>query len=101
MLSVYLDGIPLQDDSKSLVVNAMGPLNHTCSHCGGSFVEVRRVLIRSNESPAIFFSWCHSCGKVTRITEEFPIEWHRRIMGKVMSRTSQPVQGLLDFHGIY
>jgi len=100
MLSVYLDGIPLQDDSKSLVVNAMGPLNHTCSHCGGSFVEVKRVLISSSESPAIFFSWCHSCGKVSRITEEFPLEWHSRIMGKI-SLPIQPVQELLDYHGIY
>ena len=101
MLSLYLDGIPLQDESKSLVVNVMGPLNHTCSHCGGTFVEVKRVLIRSSESPAIIFSWCHSCGKVSRITEEFPAEWHRRLMEKVMSRPSQPVQGLLEYQGIY
>jgi DNA-directed RNA polymerase subunit RPC12/RpoP len=84
MLTVYLDGIPLQGDSKSLVVNAMGPLNHTCSYCGGSFIEVRRILIRSSESPAIFFYWCASCGKISRISEEFPIEWHSRIMGKIL-----------------
>jgi uncharacterized Zn finger protein len=100
MLSVYLDGIPLQDDSKSLVVNAMGPLNHTCSHCGGSFVEVKRVLISSSKSPAIFYFWCHSCGQVNRIGEEFPIEWHNRIMGKI-SLSNQPVQELLDYQGIY
>jgi uncharacterized Zn finger protein len=100
MLSVYLDGIPLQDDSKSLVVNAMGPLNHTCSHCGGSFVEVKRVLISSSKSPAIFYFWCHSCGQVNRISEEFPIEWHNRIMGKI-SLSNQPVQELLDYQGIY
>ena len=84
MLSVYLDGIPLQGDSKSLVVKAMGPLNHTCSYCGGSFIEVKRVLISSSPSPAIFFSWCHSCGKVNRMTEEFPAEWYSRIMEKIL-----------------
>ena len=103
MLTVYLDGIELQEDSKKAVVNAMGPLNHTCSYCGGSFVEVKRVLIRSSQSPTIFFSWCHSCGKVSRITEEVPIEWHRRLMGKIMSPLShsQPVQMLLGYPDIY
>ena len=101
MLTVYLDGIELQEDSKRVVVNAMGPLNHTCSYCGGSFVEVKRVLIRSNQGPTIFFSWCHSCGKVSQITEEFPIEWHRRLMGKVIPEPIQPVQCELKYQGIY
>jgi hypothetical protein len=92
MLSVYLDGITLRGDSKHLVINAMGPLPHTCHNCGGSCVEVRRVLLRSEESSAIFFIWCHSCGKVSRIAEEFPIEWHRRVVEKV-ARQNQPVGG--------
>ena len=91
MLTVYLDGIELQEDSKRLVVNTIGPLIHTCSSCGGSFIEVRRVLISSSESPAIFFYWCASCGKVSRITEQFPIEWHCRIMEKVISLQRQSV----------
>ena len=103
MVSVYLDGIELQDESKRLVVNTIGPLIHTCSHCGGSFVEISKVLINSNETPAIFYFRCNSCGKVSRITEEFPIEWHRRLMGKIMSPLShsQPVQMLLGYPDIY
>ena len=101
MLTVYLDGIELLDESKRLVVNSIGPVVHTCSHCGGSFVEVKRVLIRSSQSPTIFFSWCLSCGKVNQISEEFPIEWHRRLMGKVIPEPNQPVQELLNYSGIY
>jgi hypothetical protein len=47
--------------------------------------------LRSSESPAIFFYWCASCGKVSRIIEEFPIEWHCRIMEKVISLQRQSV----------
>jgi hypothetical protein len=100
MLAVYLDGIELQEDFKKLVVSSMGPLNHTCSYCGGSFVEVNKILIRSSETLAIFYSWCISCGKVSRITEAFPIEWHNRLMAKVISEASEPVQCEFNYQGI-
>ena len=72
MLTIYLDGIELHGNRKKFVVNIMGPQNHSCNYCDGSFVKVRRILIYSDGSPVVFFYWCASCGKINRITEEFP-----------------------------
>jgi hypothetical protein len=97
MLTIYLDGIELKGQRKKFVVNAMISLKHTFSHCHGSFVKFRRVLVYSDESPVIFFYWCASCGKINRISEQFPAEWYQHLTGKVISLPTQPVQGSLEY----
>ena len=101
MLTIYLDGIELHGNRKKFVLNIMGPQSHSCSYCDGSFVKVRRILIYSDGSPVVFFYWCASCGKINRITEEFPAEWHQRLKGKAILLSNQPVQGSLKYQGIY
>ncbi|HTY26069.1 MAG TPA: hypothetical protein VMC85_23265 [Desulfomonilaceae bacterium] len=83
MPAVYFDGIQLHHHHARLVINAMGALNEICTDCGGSMIEVRSVAINSRESPITFHTWCATCGTFRRLDQEFPIEWHRRVLAKV------------------
>ena len=100
MLTIYSDGIELKGARKKFAVSIMGHLNHPCNYCGGSFVKIRRVLIHSDESPVIFFYRCASCGKISRISKEFPAEWYQRINGRIISLTNQPVHGAREYECI-
>ncbi len=83
MPPVYLDGIQLHHDCARLVVSAMGTLNETCADCGGSMIEVKSIALHSSESPATFLTWCATCGTYSRLNQEFPGEWHRRLLANV------------------
>ena len=82
MPPVYFDGIQLNHHHAQIVVNAMGSLNETCVDCGGSMIEVKSIAIRSIESPITFLTWCATCGTYSRLSQEFPLEWHRRLLDK-------------------
>ena len=86
MPPVYLDGIQLHDDCVRIVITAMGILNETCGDCGGSIIEVKSIALHSSESPTTFLTWCATCGTYSRMSQEFPVEWHRRLLAKVGSR---------------
>ncbi len=83
MPPVYFDGIQLHHRHARLVVNAMGALNETCADCGGSMIEIRGITIHSSEGPITLYTWCATCGSYTRLSQEFPPEWHSRLMAKV------------------
>jgi len=83
MPPVYLDGIQLHHCHARLVVDAMGTLNETCADCGGSMIEVKSIAIHSSESPITFLTWCATCGVYSRLNEEFPLQWYRRLLAKV------------------
>ncbi|MGO9568845.1 MAG: hypothetical protein ACLP5H_15020 [Desulfomonilaceae bacterium] len=83
MPPVYLDGIQLQDECVRIVITAMGTLNETCADCGGSMIEVKSIALHSSQSPTTFLTWCATCGTYSRLIQEFPVEWRRRILAKV------------------
>ncbi|HTY24002.1 MAG TPA: hypothetical protein VMC85_12780 [Desulfomonilaceae bacterium] len=83
MPPVYFDGIQLNHHHARLVVNAMGILNEICMDCGGSMIELRGITIHSSESPITLYTWCATCGNYGRLSQEFPLEWHRRFLAKV------------------
>lgn len=80
---VYLDGVKLADACNRLVINAMGTLSETCGKCGGSVLQVRSVFLHSGEDPALFSTWCKTCGNNERLNQLFPAAWHRRILKQV------------------
>ncbi len=83
MPPVSFDGIQLHHHHARLVVNAMGTLNETCADCGGSMIEVKSIAIHSSESPITFLTWCATCGAYSRLNQEFPLEWYRRLLANV------------------
>ncbi len=83
MPPVYFDGIKLDYDCARLVITALGTFNETCANCGGSMIEVKSIILHSSESPATFLTWCSTCGSYDRLSQEFPVEWHRRLLAKV------------------
>ncbi len=83
MPPVYFDGIQLDYDCARLVITALGTFNETCVNCGGSMIEVKSIILHSSESPATFLTWCSTCGSYDRLSEQFPVEWHRRLLAKV------------------
>ena len=86
MPPVYLDGIQLHDDCVRIVITAIGTLNENCGNCGGSMMDVKGVALQSGESPAVVLTWCVTCGSYSRLSQEFPVEWHRRLVAKVASK---------------
>ena len=83
MQPVYFDGIQLRRHYAKLVLNAMGSLNETCEKCGGSMIEIKSIAIHSSESPITFLTWCGTCGTYSRLSQQFPPEWHSRFLAKV------------------
>jgi hypothetical protein len=88
MPPVYLDGIRLQANHVRLVMNIMGTLNETCGNCGGSMIEVKGILIHSSERPTIFHTWCATCGRFNRLSQNFPMGLLRVVIGRVASELS-------------
>jgi len=83
MPPVYFDGIQLQHYYARLVLSAIGTMNEICVDCEGSMIEVRSIAIHSSETSITFHAWCSTCGTYTRLSQEFPPEWHRRLLAKV------------------
>ncbi len=90
MTPVYFDGIQLRRHYAKLLLNAMGSLNETCPKCGGSIIEIKSIAIRSSESPITFLTWCATCGSYSRLTQHYPLEWHRRFLAKAGTHLRLP-----------
>ncbi|MGO9116968.1 MAG: hypothetical protein ACLQPD_05085 [Desulfomonilaceae bacterium] len=90
MPPVYFDGIQLRQRFAKFVLNAMGSLNETCTKCGGSIIEIKSIAIHSSESPITVLTWCATCGIYSRLSQHYPLEWHRRFLAKVGTNLRLP-----------
>lgn len=87
MPPVFLDGIRLPKDQVKLLMNLLGELDETCELCGGSVIEIRSVVLRSDESPAKFFTWCSTCGSFSQFRQQVSENWVKRIASSLVADT--------------
>ena len=79
MPPVFLNGVRIPEESTRALINAMGPLNAICAHCGGSVIETRSVKINSQPNP-LFRIWCATCGRSADLSYELPYQWYRDLV---------------------
>jgi hypothetical protein len=82
MPPVFLNGIRIPEESTRSLINAIGPLNVICRHCGGSVIETKSVTMISQRNP-VFRIWCVTCGRYGSITYRLPREWYRNLVDKL------------------
>jgi hypothetical protein len=83
MPPIYWDGVELSEDRQRLIANAMGPFNETCCHCGGSIIEIKGIILSSNEESITLLTWCGTCGRSERLSQDFPVGWYQRLIKRI------------------
>ena len=82
MPPVFLNGGRIPEEFTRALINAIGPLNEICEHCGGSVIETKSVIMSSQPNP-VFRIWCATCGRYGDISYELPREWYRNLVRKL------------------
>jgi hypothetical protein len=79
MPPVFLNGVRIPEELTSAFINALGPFNEICFHCGGSMVEIKSVKINSHSNP-LFRVWCTTCGRYGDVGYDLPRPWYRNLV---------------------
>jgi hypothetical protein len=85
MPAAFLDGVRIPEESTRELLNAIGPLNGTCTHCGGSVIEIKSVTINARANP-VFRIWCCGCGRYQSFSYDLPHEWYTNLVCKLEKR---------------
>jgi hypothetical protein len=88
MPPVFLNGVRIPEESTRAFINAVGPLNETCVHCGGSVIETKSVVISSQPDP-VFRIWCATCGRYGDLRHELPGQWYRKLVRRLEMQTQR------------
>lgn len=79
---VFLDGDELDNRSKRLVLKAVGPITFKCKSCGGGFVDLKNIFVTSESTIVSYLYWCNVCHQMYRSVENYPSEWHGRLIAR-------------------
>ena len=83
MSRAYLDGVELDERGKALLLNSIGLTTYTCKSCKGAYIVLKSIFVTSSPGPIESLYWCRNCHQMSRVNEEYPAQWHQRLINRI------------------